>query len=151
MTGEELLRFIPKFTVSVDSPGDGCWVWNGGKTSNGYGMFAVDSKPKRAHRLAYQHWCGQIKGEIDHLCHDRLCVNPWHMEDVSRRENLRRGFGANARIVSCKRGHDYTEDNIYISPDGFRHCIMCKNEANRNYRNNLRERNEGLNGRQLRS
>jgi len=82
-------RFWPK--VEKRGP-DECWLWLAGR-ADGYGMFRLDSQtPIRAHRFAYQTVIGPIPAgfTIDHLCRNPLCVNPAHMEAVTRSENIRR-------------------------------------------------------------
>lgn len=71
---------------------DGCWEWTGPKTAGGYGLFAQTS----AHRAVYERLRGPIPEglDLDHLCRNRGCVNPAHMEPVTRSENLRRGYTA---------------------------------------------------------
>lgn len=94
----------------------GCWQWTAGKNSGGYGRFKRDDKSEPAHRLMYEHCVGQIPETLDcdHLCRNRACVNPAHMEPVTRRENVLRGIGIaskNARKTHCKNGHEFTEAN----------------------------------------
>jgi len=70
---------------------DGCWIWRGSITRYGYGQFAVTAhKTARAHRFAYELWVGSIPSGLvlDHLCRNRACVHPDHLEPVTHRENL---------------------------------------------------------------
>jgi hypothetical protein len=70
--------------------------------------------------------------DIDHLCRNRACVNPDHLEPVTRRENLLRGLTTTARNASrthCPQGHPYDERNTYISPKGDRRCRECQRES----------------------
>lgn len=87
-------RFVTKirFEDRDEDLGE-CWTWTGSK-SRGYGNFAVHRQQLKAHRVAYEHWCGQIpeKLDIDHLCRNTACVNPRHLEAVSHRTNLDRGL-----------------------------------------------------------
>jgi hypothetical protein len=70
---------------------DTCWLWLGGVNSQGYGKFCVQPRYYGAHRLAYEWEVGPILAEtLDHLCRLRICVNPAHLEPVSRRENTLR-------------------------------------------------------------
>lgn len=110
-----------------------CWIWTAGKTSGGYGTFCTKEgkyKPIGAHRFSYELANGKIpKGfDIDHLCRVRECVNPKHLEAVTRRENLIRGFGfaaANAKKTRCIRGHAFNEKNTLIRKNGTRRCRVC--------------------------
>ena len=112
--------------VRVDKAEDGCWNWLGYKSKTGYGRCGR----VWAHRRAYELLIGAIPAglEIDHLCRNRGCVNPGHMEVVTHQENQRRGnspYGINARKTHCIRGHEFSEANTYISPNGRRNCRRC--------------------------
>jgi len=111
-----------------------CWQWVGTKTQNGYGLFAVKADaPVRivgAHRAVYELLIGPIPENltIDHLCRNRACVNPWHMEVVTSRENTLRGnapAAINARKTHCKRGHPLSGGNLYARKDRRRECRAC--------------------------
>ena len=120
---------LKKFYAKI-SQTNTCWIWVGAQTPGGYGKMGVGGKTKYAHRLSYEHWNGPIphKLQIDHLCRVRQCVNPQHLEAVSGRENLIRGFGAsgvNARKTICNNGHAYTPENTYLYR-GRRQCNECR-------------------------
>lgn len=120
-------RFWPK----VIQRDDGCMVWTGSRNSSGYGTFnAGNQVTVMAHRWAYQDSRGEIAAglDLDHLCRNRLCVNPEHLEAVSTRENIMRGVtlpSTNARKTHCPFGHEYDEGNTYEPPSGGRHCRKC--------------------------
>jgi len=83
-----------------------------------------------AHRYAYESVKGQIPHGlvIDHLCRNRLCVNPNHLEPVTNLENLQRGLGyalQNGMRTACIHGHEYTHQNTYVSPRGDTRCREC--------------------------
>ena len=113
--------------------GDGCWLWLGNVSPEGYGRFTYKRRTIQAHRVAYQLANGHMPpsdGAIDHLCRNRQCVNPAHLEAVSRGENVRRGLVGQPKpwLVKshCHRGHPYDEANTSTSADGTkRRCKAC--------------------------
>jgi len=96
-----------------------CWLWTGPR-NKGYGKFAGTT----AHRAVYVRSGNTIPAglELDHLFMKPLCVNPAHLEPVTRAENARRRAAA---LVKCVNGHAYTPANTYIRPDGHRDCRAC--------------------------
>ena len=138
-----LARFWDKVEV-VDS---GCWEWRGGLATNGYGRFNLgNGKSAPAHRITYNLFKGDIPEglEPDHLCRNRKCVNPDHIEAVTRRENIMRGLlpatNRNLQLskTHCPQGHSYDEINTYIDSRGYRHCRMCNRPTGR--RNRIKRR-----------
>ena len=105
-----------------------CWLWLGYTDKQGYGHFRVGGKIKLSHRVAYEMWVADIEDglEIDHLCGVEGCVNPLHLEAVSRVMNMRRARRGNHAPNTCKRGHDASES--YARRDGYlggcRQCAM---------------------------
>lgn len=115
-------RFWPK----VDKGGpDGCWLWTASFNPYGYGQFYTGSRLGKAHRFAYELVVGPIPDglELDHLCRNRGCVNPAHLEPVTHVENQRR-----MRKSHCFRGHAYDEANTLKLRDGKRQCRSCNRE-----------------------
>lgn len=133
MTPEE------RFWARVDASGD-CWLWMSGRNGNGYGVTYARgrSRPTVAHRWAWESLVGPIpKGlYLDHLCRVRRCVNPDHLDVVTNRENLVRGYGIigrNARATRCSRGHEYTPENTVLNRNNCRDCRICKVARNAAY------------------
>lgn len=110
---------------------NGCWVWTGA-LSSGYGSICIDYKETLAHRASYEAHVGPIpKGlQLDHLCRNRACINPAHLEPVTSRENTLRGVGPsalNAAKTHCVNGHPFS-DEVRTERSGAtrRECMECK-------------------------
>ena len=119
-----------RFWAKVEKT-DGCWLWLGTRDRDGYGSFrgSRSDEKVRAHRWSYERYVGPIPDglTIDHLCRNPSCVNPEHMEPVTKGENTLRGNGAparNARKTHCNRGHPFDEANTRIWK-GKRACREC--------------------------
>lgn len=128
---------------------DSCWLWTGACNQGGYGQFHGKNHRGQASRFAYQFKVGEIPNglDLDHLCRNRICVNPDHLEPVTRRTNLLRGIrrlqgvGLRGRSVTvCPAGHVYDEPNTYVY-HGRRSCRTCKRDWDRRHR--LRLTNTG--------
>lgn len=126
MDEKMLARFMAKVSYGGDN---GCWTWIGYLDKCGYGRLSIPpEKVLYAHRLAFEHFTGPIPDglQLDHLCRNRGCVNPAHLEPVTSRENTLRGnsHGALAkRTGMCGRGHK--KPNIVGT------CSICHNAAKR--------------------
>ena len=112
-----------------------CWEWQGHVLPTGYGSLVLAGKNNRAHRLAYEFVKGEIPAglDLDHLCRNRTCVNPDHLEPVTRRENFLRGMSPAAIVLRtnrCIRGHLLSPDNVYVNPNppNRRFCRACRRE-----------------------
>lgn len=84
---------LERFWIKVQRDDEGCWAWIGSRNGKGYALFEVAGRgSKRAHRWAYEHFIGPIPDglTIDHLCLNKSCVNPHHLEPVTNAENQRR-------------------------------------------------------------
>ena len=123
----EVQRFLSKIEFRS---GSACWWWKARQVGSGYGGFYAGGRNIRAHRWAYERWRGTIPAglQLDHLCRNRLCVRPAHLEIVTNRVNVLRGIGPtaqNARKTHCPQGHQYSGSNLYVSPEGWRCCRAC--------------------------
>ncbi len=132
-TSEVAPRFWSKVNKGASTD---CWEWTAKIERNGYGRFWVNGHSVSAHRFAYELTHGPIpKGlTIDHLCRNRTCVNPAHMELVSLRTNVLRGSGFTAQFAKkthCPQGHPYDLFNMRINRRGARLCRECERERNR--------------------
>lgn len=122
------MRCLPiemRFWAKVQKT-DGCWMWTGSIGVDGYARFRHGAKGKTAYRYSYIIHKGPIPAgmEIDHLCRNRACVRPDHLEAVTTHENWKRGYGPsaiNARKVACPKGHPYS----LRDKRGYRICGEC--------------------------
>jgi len=117
-------------------PNSGCWLWVGSYGNAGYGQISINKKHKYAHRVGYELYRGKIPDglNIDHLCRVPCCVNPWHLEAVTQKENVRRGENSkalrlrHAMKTHCKKGHPLSGDNLSVSQKRGRICKQCQRD-----------------------
>lgn len=104
-----------------------CWNWTGTVSRNGYGVAHTGRSSMTAHRYVYRRERGPIPAglELDHLCRNKLCVNPAHLEPVTHAENMRRHAPFDLRVISnlCKHGHPL--DGIRTRAQQGRYCKTC--------------------------
>ena len=126
-------QYNPQSFFGMADLGDECWEWLGSKYHNGYGKLGKTGI--MAHRIAYELVKGEVPTDmcLDHLCKNRLCVKPDHLEIVTLVENVMRGesqHAQNARKTHCKNGHEFNKTNTYYRKDRTtRECRICRTAA----------------------
>lgn len=126
------LRFFLK--IEGDAGFNKCWDWRGVRDREGYGFFTPNYRnshsPVRAHRWSWEHFNGELPDGLvlDHLCRNKSCVNPWHLDPVTPYENTRRARWANGR---CQRGHDMSLPGAFKYRKNDRTCRTCLREGQR--------------------
>ncbi len=111
-----------------------CWIYTGG-LRRGYGKISINNKSVSTHRFVYEYYYGQLCPDlvIDHLCRNRACCHPDHLEEVTQKINVSRGLtgytkggsSGNAKKTHCKQGHEFNVKNTYIKKNGGRDCRTC--------------------------
>lgn len=140
--GTALERFLDRIVVLPNE----CWQWQGTLVTQGYGYITDDHGwYARAHRWSYEHFVGPIPAGLvlDHLCRNRGCVNPDHVEPTTHAININRGETRAAsrkrRQKYCKRGHDLALTAKYVPSKQSRQCMACMREYSRDYHARKRE------------
>jgi len=138
MGDKAMEEFTRRFWTNVQKT-DSCWLWLASKTDKGYGQTSRNYKHLYAHRVSWE-LAGKalIKGKtLDHLCRNRACVNPDHLEQVTHRQNILRGVGLTAQNAGkqvCKYGHPFNRENTaYATARRYRVCKQCALRRGRLY------------------
>lgn len=139
LTEADQRRFWSKVSLLDER---GCMEWTASKDGSGYGKFWLDGELYQAHRVSWTLMRGPIPpGKVlDHLCRNKTCVAPGHLEVVDQRANVLRGESRAAKFAvrtRCSQGHALTDENTYTrppskrNPNGYRECRACKREQAR--------------------
>jgi hypothetical protein len=145
MKAEELAELKTRIMTRLGNPKgtDDCWTWPGAKSRSRPGIYyptlSLHNKSLRVHRVTFRIWVGPLVDgmHIDHLCRNTLCVNPWHLEQVTERENIIRGVGptaVNAKKEVCINGHPFSPK--YGTT--YRQCATCQNIFSRDFKRRKR-------------
>jgi HNH endonuclease len=126
------------FWGKVDKAFD-CWMWRGAHFNSGYARVKFHGRDTVAHLIAWELTNGPVPAglELDHLCRNRGCVNPAHLEPVTHRENEVRGntvIRNNALKIVCHKGHPLSGDNLFVRNDGRRRCRACERATQKKLR-----------------
>lgn len=141
---EAVIRRIKKRSTIL---ANGYWQWTGPLEKSGYGRVGAGKRKWLAHRAAYAAFNGPIPEGliIDHLCRNRGCVNPAHLETVTPQQNTLRGetlAAANVVKTHCAKGHPFDDHNTYFNPGKAgraRACRICSNQSSKEYYARKRE------------
>ena len=121
-------RFLRR--VNIGKPNQ-CWDWRGARTPFGHGQFWYIDKLHVAHRWLYEYLFGKIQKDLDchHTCENPSCVNPFHLQLVTRKQHIdqspRTISHINKKKLSCLQGHKYTYENTWVDSKGYRRCKQC--------------------------
>ena len=128
------MTLLERMCSKISFEPNGCWQYLGFVQPNGYGTFWANGKTRLAHRISYELAVGHPlpaghSRQLDHLCRNRSCVNPTHLEFVAAKENTLRSpiapAAINARKTHCNQGHPLTGRNLRVSKEGSRICRIC--------------------------
>jgi hypothetical protein len=121
-----------------------CWLWTG--PGDRYGACSYQGGTVSTHRFAYELMVGEIPEglQLDHLCRNTKCVNPWHLEPVTSSVNLKRSSlgqvnkARGAAQTHCVNSHEFAGKNLYVTPSGRRSCRQCDRDRGAKYRDRKR-------------
>lgn len=135
VTSKKLLRIL--FEKCKLKP-NGCIEVVGHDNGHGYGRFEINKRQHRAHKIVWECLIEKVPTGLvlDHLCRNKKCVNPEHLEVVSIKENVLRGFGISAknrRKTECQLGHVLLPPNIEKQGVSPRSCYICKQSRVRGF------------------
>lgn len=127
---------LSRYSIEDRGYGTPCWIWTGRVADTGYGRIEHRGVNTGAHKLSFLEAGGQIPDGyvLDHLCRNRACINPAHLEPVTVKENNLRGdgfAGRNARKTHCKHGHEFTPQNTIPWGVNGRACRECRRVRDR--------------------
>lgn len=130
---------LQRFHAGILVTDSGCWEWQGA-TTRGYGRFMAAGMNVLVHRFAYETFVGPIPEgmHLDHLCRNRSCANPAHLEPVDAAENNRRSAPYREVTITCRNGHDRATFG-YVRNDGRTECRRCTREQAARYDREHRE------------
>jgi hypothetical protein len=137
MTSVSILDLPANMQAKIVVTESGCWEWTGHTNPSGYGHVGVRGATQLTHRVSYELLAGPIPDglQIDHLCRNKPCCNPVHLEPVTAHENNMRRPGV--RKSHCKHGHPMTEENTLVKRRGgvtMWNCRECERQAQRRRR-----------------
>ena len=130
---------IQRFFTHIDMDFGECYLWISNKDKDGYGIFSYNGSNVLAHRYSYEAFVSYIPEGlvIDHVCRNTSCVNPSHLEPVTQRENVLRGYNPasiNSKKLYCINGHSLSGKNLYINRKANkRYCRECGRIKSREY------------------
>lgn len=142
----EAERILSKVDYTPD-----CWIWSWSLDRHGYGQVRLNGTTRRSHRVIYELLVDDVPSnlDIDHLCRNRACVNPEHLEPVTRSTNLLRGKLWQSKKTSCPRGHDYDVETKDYRGRTVRRCSVCLKHFSRLRQKRYSERKKNAQSRML--